>query len=70
MLVAGGLVSCDGFVSIALVLILIILKFLELRKEHHMEHNENRTTISDLGHAGTEKIWAIGTAIAATAGHI
>jgi hypothetical protein len=63
-------VSCGGFVSIALVLILIILKFLKLRKEHHMEHNKNRTIISDLGNVGTETIWAIGTSIAAMAVHI
>lgn len=64
---AGGLVSCGGFVSIALVLILIILKFLKLRKEYHMKHNKNRTITSDLGNAGTETIWAIGTSIAASA---
>lgn len=64
----GGLVSCGGF-AIVLVLTLIILKFLKLRKEKTMEHNKNRTVISDLGNAGTETIWAIGTSIAATAVH-
>lgn len=56
-----------GLVSIALVLSLAILKFLKLRKENHMEHNKNRTVISDLGNAGTETIWAIGTSIVADA---
>lgn len=59
--------SSGGLVSIALVLILIILKFLKLRKENHMEHNKKRTITSDLGNAGTETIWAIGTSIAANA---
>lgn len=65
----GGLVSCGGLVSVALVLTLIILKFLKLRKETTMEHNKNRTVISNLGNAATETIWAIGTSIAATAVH-
>lgn len=59
--------SSGGLVSIALVLILIILKFLTLRKENHMEHNKNRTVISDLKRASTDTIWAIGTSIAANA---
>ena len=61
-----GLV-CGGFVSIVLVLTLIILQFLKLRKENYMEHNKNRTVISDLKRASTETVWAIGTSIAADA---
>lgn len=61
-----GLV-CGGFVSIVLVLTLIILQFLKLRKKNYMEHNKNRTVISDLKRASTETVWAIGTSIAADA---
>lgn len=63
----GGLVRCGGLVTVALVLTFIILK---LRKETAMEHNKNRTVISDIRNAGTETIWAIGTSISATAVHI
>lgn len=66
---AGSLVSCGGLVAVALILTLIILQFLKLRREKRMKHNKNRTIISDLGNAGTETIWAIGTSIAATAVH-
>jgi hypothetical protein len=57
-------------VPIVLVLTLIITKFIKLRKENHMEHNKNRTIISDFGNGVTETIWAIGTSIAATAVHV
>jgi hypothetical protein len=60
-------IGCGGLVLIVLVLILIIGKYLKLRKENHMMHNKNRTVISDLGNGVTETIWAIGTSIAANA---
>lgn len=52
----GGLVSCDGLVAVAPVLILIILKFLKLRKRNHMEYSKIRTITTSLGNVLTGTI--------------
>lgn len=59
--------SGGGLALITLVLTLIIIKFLKLREENHMENNKNRTVTSNLICVSTETIWAIGTSIAANA---
>jgi hypothetical protein len=66
-LLGGASLRGGGLVSIVLVLTLIIHKYLKLRKENHMKHNKNKTTISNVRNAVTETIWAIRTSIAADA---